>query len=758
MPVARTLDGVMRHVGAADRERLRAALGRCVSTGLPLDVEFALHRPDGSELWLHVLGEIDERGAQGRRLVAAVQDVGERRAAEAAAREHQARLEAAVTAAHMGTYDHDLRSGRALWLGRHEAMWGYADGQYDGSVAMFLQRVHPDDRARVSAANEDSRRAGRPLHIEYRVQWPDGRVRWVVDSGNVVRDDDGVPVRFVGVVLDVTEVKEAEQHLAAMSRRISGILESTSDGFVSVGRDWRVTYANRRGAEVLGHTPDGMLGRTLRELFPESAGSDFDLAVRRAMREREETHLESYYPPWGRWYENHVFPSDEGLAVYFRDITPRKQAEAAIAALVERLQALREMDRALLQAGSIADVAQLGLARLRGLLACERASYLTTTPDGGAVRCLWSDGGGEAVFPPGTDVPAGDLGRGFIEGLARQGRLSIDDLDRVEQPSPLLLRAASAGVRSLLVLPLKDGQRVVGAALMAAPRAGHFDAGRVAIAEGIVDRLNIAVEQLALRQRLDRHAAELERRVAERTAEVVQANRELEAFSYSVSHDLRAPLQSVSGFSQALLSRHAAQLEPKARHYLERILAGAQQMEQLIADLLALAQVSHAEMRARPVDLVPIARDLLQALRDQAPAREVEVVLPATLVVHGDRALLRVLLDNLLGNAWKFSAPAARPRIELGAEPAAEGGDPVFYVADNGAGFDPAQAAGLFTPFRRLHSHSEFPGTGIGLATVQRIVARHGGRVWAESTPGVRTVLRVALARRTLDEAATEST
>jgi PAS domain S-box-containing protein len=223
---------------------------------------------------------------------------------------------------------------------------------------------------------------------------------------------------------------------------------------------------------------------------------------------------------------------------------------------------------------------------------------------------------------------------------------------------------------------------------------------------------------------------ELEQRVLQRTAQLETANKELEAFSYSVSHDLRAPLRSIDGFSKALLLGHADQLDEKGKHYLARVRGAAQRMEQLIDDLLNLSRVTREEMRREQVDLGRLAQSVVTELKRVYPERAVDFLIAPDLLTEGDTRLLRVLLENLLNNAWKFTSKHSQAKIELGATEMS--GRKTFYVRDDGAGFDMNYADKLFAPFQRMHSQREFDGTGIGLATVQRIIQRHGGHVWAE--------------------------
>ena len=223
---------------------------------------------------------------------------------------------------------------------------------------------------------------------------------------------------------------------------------------------------------------------------------------------------------------------------------------------------------------------------------------------------------------------------------------------------------------------------------------------------------------------------ELEQRVEERTAQLESANKELESFSYSVSHDLRAPLRSMDGFSQILAQDYAGALDDQGRDHLKRVRAASQRMGQLIDDLLRLSRIARSEMTYAEADLSAMAQEIAGELRRAEPERNVEFDIAPGIRVRGDRSLLHVALENLLGNAWKFTSRRDPARIEFGA--VNHDGATAYFVRDSGVGFDMAYADKLFGAFQRLHSHSEYPGTGIGLATVQRVIHRHGGRVWAE--------------------------
>jgi signal transduction histidine kinase len=304
------------------------------------------------------------------------------------------------------------------------------------------------------------------------------------------------------------------------------------------------------------------------------------------------------------------------------------------------------------------------------------------------------------------------------------------------------LAAALQGQISKPILALVDTATAVSTRqdyLVRAPKYGEDELGMLA------DAFNEMLGRIgAQKKELQQHATKLEQRVAERTeelehrnealrrnaAELLAANTELDAFAYSVSHDLRAPLRSIDGFSQVVLEDYGPQLGDTGRGALQRVRAASQRMATLIDDLLKLARVTRAEMRTERVDLTGMAQEIVLEIQRSTPDHPVQFSIASGLQADGDSRLLRVVLDNLLRNGWKYSSKRPHPRVEFTAVD--QNGDRVFMIRDNGAGFDMRYADKLFGVFQRLHSAAEFEGTGVGLATVRRIVNRHGGRIWAE--------------------------
>jgi light-regulated signal transduction histidine kinase (bacteriophytochrome)/HAMP domain-containing protein len=311
------------------------------------------------------------------------------------------------------------------------------------------------------------------------------------------------------------------------------------------------------------------------------------------------------------------------------------------------------------------------------------------------------------------------------------------------------LAALLQGRISEPILALAETARTVSTRQDYSVRAPKFGADELGALTDAFNQMLGRIEDQASalrvsKEELQRYATELEQRVEERTHELQEsnealernatqllaANKELDAFAYSVSHDLRAPLRSIDGFSQVVLQDYADKLDDAGRDALHRVRAATQRMGMLIDDLLKLARITRAEMKREPVDLSGIAQEIVAELQRTAPERQVEFAIAPGLKAQGDARLLRVVLDNLLRNGWKYTAKQPRPRVEFGS--ADVNGGRAFMVKDNGAGFDMKYADKLFGVFQRLHSAAEFEGTGVGLATVQRIITRHGGRIWAE--------------------------
>jgi light-regulated signal transduction histidine kinase (bacteriophytochrome) len=383
-------------------------------------------------------------------------------------------------------------------------------------------------------------------------------------------------------------------------------------------------------------------------------------------------------------------------------------------------------------------------AEVRQLLGADRVGMFRFYPDSG-----WDDGEfvSEDVNPEFASAMAQKVhDHCFGEQFAvhyEQGRVqNVADIYDAGLSDCHIQILSQFQVRANLVVPLLQGRNLWGLLCIHQCRAPRqWQESEIEFVQQIAEHLAVALQhaelladlrsEVAERQQTQQRVQELNQGLQQAILELRTVNRELEAFSYSVSHDLRAPLRSIDGFSQALLEDCLEQLDATGQDYLRRIRTATQRMGQLIDDLLTLSRVTRSDLHKESVNLSRMASRVCTHLQQIYPERQVEFEIQPDLLVQGDSRLLQVVLDNLLNNAWKFTTGQPRARIELGANEG-DDGTIVYFVRDNGVGFDMVFVDKLFKPFQRLHRMQEFPGNGIGLATVQRIIHRHGGEVWAE--------------------------
>jgi light-regulated signal transduction histidine kinase (bacteriophytochrome) len=388
---------------------------------------------------------------------------------------------------------------------------------------------------------------------------------------------------------------------------------------------------------------------------------------------------------------------------------------------------------------------QATATEVRQLLGADRVGMFRFYPDSG-----WDDGefvseDVDPAFPSAIAQKIHDhcFGDQFAVHY-QQGRVqAVADIHNAGLSDCHIQVLSQFQVRANLAVPLLQGQHLWGLLCIHQCRAPReWQSTEIEFVTRIANHLAVALKHAELladlrteiteRQQAQQQVQDLNQGLQQSIVELRAVNKELEAFSYSVSHDLRAPLRSIDGFSQALLEDYLEQLDTVGQDYLHRIRAASQRMGQLIDDLLTLSRVTRSEIHVAPVDLSQIASHICTQLQLVHPERAVETVIQPGLQVQGDVQLLRAMLENLFNNAWKFTSKHTQARIEFG-QSSQDARIPVYFVRDDGAGFDMAYADKLFAPFQRLHGIHDFPGNGIGLATVQRIAHRHGGNVWADA-------------------------
>jgi PAS domain S-box-containing protein len=679
-----------------------------------------------------------------------------------------------------------------------------------------LDLVHPDDLPHVLEETDEALSKGGVVtnKAEYRFRHRDGSWRWMESVGTYLLDDPHVG----GVAVtsrDVTERKEAEEALRRSEAEIFGILESITDAFFSLDREWRFAYVNHQAEVLLNRSREDLVGERIWE------DSTFYPQYRWAVAEGRTARFEAYYPPLEKWFSVRAYPSESGLSVYFQDVTERKKAEEKLRFQATLLDAVGDVVIALDMEGRVlywnrvaeemygwSSEAAMGY-RLMEMVVPE--SLWERAEDIAALVREGRDWTGEFMVRhrDGTTFPVeGTATPVFSEEGDCVGVIGVlrDISDRKEAEEALreseqrfgnAFRDAAIGMalvgtdgrflqvnRSLRkILGYSEGELLEktfqeithpddverDVVHLHQLRTGELETyqkeKRYFHKEGHVVQVLLSVslvhdEKGKLLYFVSQIQDVTERKLAEtelirRTEELAHTNAELEQFTYSVSHDLRAPLRSVDGFSQVLLEDYAPGLDEEGQDYLRRVRAASQRMGELIDDLLELSRLNHSSVREETVDLGVLAKAFAEDLRQSQPDRQVEFVIEEGLVVQGDRRLLRVALNHLLDNAWKFTQNHPRAKIELGVRQG--DGEPTYFVSDDGAGFDMAYAGKLFGPFQRLHSSTEFEGRGIGLAAVQRIIHRHGGRVWAEGVVGEGATFYFTLPHTRSDEQEQES-
>jgi PAS domain S-box-containing protein len=536
----------------------------------------------------------------------------------------------------------------------------------------------------------------------------------------------------------INDYKETSEALRLSEREFRSLFELSAVGEVQAdAATGRILRANKRYCEITGYPEQELRAMTFADVVhPEDRERDME-GFRSVLRGETDTwEIEKrYLRKDGRtiWVNlsGTVIRDVAGKPLHttavIQDITDRREAEEALRKAKERFEILSETAARLLESDRPQEIVRSLCHNVMVHLDCHVFfNYLADEQEERLHLNAFAGIPAEAA----DRIEWLEYGRAVCGCAARDGvRIVCDNIQ--ETPDPRTDMVKSFGITAFACHPLLSGGRVLGTLAFGSRSRMRFGDEDLSIMKTVADQVAIALERIRL--------LESERL---RTGELEALNRDLEAFAYSVSHDLRTPLRSIDGFSLALLEDYADKLDANGKDYLERVRASTQRMGWLIDDILKLSRVTRAEVRRESVDLSTIARDILQRLSETNPERRVTGKVQEGLLANGDGRLLAVLLENLLGNAWKFTGRSAEARIEFGLLQR-EGGK-VYFVRDNGEGFDMKYAGKLFQPFQRLHA-ADFPGTGIGLATAKKIIERHGGKVWIEGEVGQGTTVLFTL-------------
>lgn len=711
---------VAERIHPDDLQPWRDDVEACLHTGREHRLELRIRQPDGSYRWIETFGDV-ERDATGQplRMLGLVADITQRKRAEEkrqqaerALREKERFISHALDAAQSGIYIYDRLGGRHIYVNsRYVSLTGYTLDELNAmEPERFMERFPVEDLERIeehAAALRDIG-DGEANEIEYRFRTRDGRLAWFRSWDAVFeRDPDGKAQSIIGTFIDITRLKQTEQALREGETRYRLLVENQTDLIVKVAPDGRFEFVSPSYCRTFGKQEHELLGRTFMPLVHDDDRATTEQAMQRLFRPPYRCYLEQRALTangwrWLAWSDTAVLDADgqvEAIIGCGRDITARKEAELA----------LRENER-----------------RFRAVFDQQFQFTAILSPNGETLEInelpLQVTGARREDF----------VGRPFWESPAWAG---LADWEAIWQE-----RFAEAKTTNVPILT-HDVYRAAGGELReadAATKAIRNDRGEV---EFLLVQASDNTERHRAEQERDRLLADLqslnqhlEGMVRERTAQLLDANRELESFAYAVSHDLRAPVRAISGFETALREDHAERLPGEGREFLDEIRVGAARMNALIDGLLDLSRSTRGELHRIEVDLAQLSNDIVAELARNDPDRRVSLEVAGDLRVSGDPRLVRTLMHNLLENAWKYSRLRDDAIIRVTREPGES--DRFVCVEDNGTGFEPEFGHKLFDPFQRLHGQGEFPGVGIGLATAARIVRRHGGEIAGCGRPG----------------------
>jgi PAS domain S-box-containing protein len=571
----------------------------------------------------------------------------------------------------------------------------------------------------------------------------DGSLFWADVVITALRDEHDRLCGFSKVIRDITQQKRSQEELQESYSLLQTVIEGTGDAIFVKDRQGRYKLANSATARIFGKPKGEILGKDDAELLP--------LEVAAFLQQIDRTVMETGV---SRTFEEKI-PEADGVHAFLttkdpycdaqgningvigvaRDITQLKQAEVSLQRSAQRLETLQQIDRAILQVTSPKEIAEAALLRLHQAIAYQQAMVVLFNFETNQAYVL---AGKIDSQPAGSVLP--------IERLTLPADLHhraavhyIADLRTMQQCPPLLEQEFSRGTRSVLIVALLVENELIGELYLLANQPDAFDQESREIAQEVANQLAIVIQQAQLREQLQHYAEELEQRVVERTAQLAEMNQELEAFTYSVSHDLRAPLRTIQGFTQALLEDCGEHLEDFCYSYIDSIIGDAAQMNELINDLLNYSRLTHTQIQIQPAALEEVVNEALSQLTAQIQEKQAHIQVAHSLpLVFAHRPTLVQVVVNLISNAIKFTQPDIQPQIDIFSTTGREDHQDWIrlWIVDNGIGIAPEHQERIFRVFERLHGAENYPGTGIGLAIVRKGLERMGGRVGVESQLG----------------------
>lgn len=652
------------------------------------------------------------------------------------------------TIARIGGWEYNPATNVGIWS---EEVYNIYELDQDAPSGVELGLKYYTDESREIVLEAFTRAVKEAIgyDLELEIISAKGKRKWIRTIGHPVTEN-GKVVRVYGSFQDISERRKIEDALRESEARFRNLVWDLQVGVILQDASAKIILSNPKALELLGLTEDQVLGRTSYDPewnmihedgspFPER---DHPVSIAIATAKPVNNVVMGVYRPASRdkvWILADALPqlNDDGsvrqVVCSFIDITKRKRAEQELRMQTERLQVMHEIDNAILQSlESPQAIVTDTLVKLKKLLNCHNTAIGYFDPV--TMKMDYYSPLGLVEEPLSLVFSLDREGYGDMTEMTDGKFESVDDISTVTLPDGLVKALETNHIKSFINIPMFSAQAFYGTLNIGWNEPHRITRSEIEIVTEVASHFSLAIEQAFMHSENLRYTRELEERVLERTRQLTETNLELEAFSYSVSHDLRAPLRHINGFIELLIEKYSAELPGKAHYYLDAITSSSKQMGTLIDDLLRFSRTSRQEMTKTIVNMNLLVSEVIKSLDQDTAGRNIQFVVEKLPEVTGDLSLLRQVWQNLVSNAVKFTRKQETPVIKISSYE--ENLENIFTISDNGAGFDMKYAHKLFGVFQRLHSAAEFEGTGIGLANVKRIVSKHGGRIWAESEPG----------------------
>ncbi|MBT9552595.1 MAG: PAS domain S-box protein [Hydrogenophaga sp.] len=754
--VAQTLKHLLH---PEDRPRMREALDRFYAGGADFRIEYRARDANGQYHWFDTRCN-GLRDASGRvtYMAGTTFDITDRKALEEAQRQTLKHLDTVANASAALAWTVDAQK-HPDWLNQAWLDFTGRDLATECDTH-WLEDLHPQDQQRCEKIFEESFAARRPYSTEYRLRRHDGQYRWVHEQGKPRYDADQRFIGYVGSCLDVTDLREAEATARERDATLKQVFDVLKDMLFVVDAQQRFVFFQAGSEERLYRRPEDFLGHTISEVMPPPLVADLRSAMEKARTDGLQELDYSMALPVGTHHFNARLawlPGDEQCMFLVRDTTEQQAVQRErerlndFVLLLFRLAnrfinlPLQQMDQAIQEA--LGDLGRFVSADRAYLFHYDFQARTNSNTHEWCAEGITSEKARLQNLPLDWDL-------GWVAAHQRGDMVYEPDVQSMPE-GPLKDLLMPQGIRSLMTLPLIGQDACLGYVGLDSVRGTHaYEDEEITLLKLFAQMLVNLQERSRAQAQLRELAEQLEQKVQERTQQLHESvqrlqtvNRELESFTYSASHDLRTPLRGIEGFSALLLEEHAAQLDDQGREYLGRIQRATLHMSRLVSDLLAYSRLQQMVEQISPVALAEGVREVVAPFQDEIEARQgqLAVQIPDGLRVQADPKGLAIVLRNLIDNALKFTPAGAAPRIRIEAQ--ADGDRVLLSVSDQGIGFDMKHHDRIFGMFQRLHRQDQIPGTGIGLALVQKAVERMGGHIRAESAPGQGATFHIELPR-----------